>query len=387
MFTYFLSDIHMGLNSKENWYQQYVHQKMLKSVLLYIQEKGNQADDVVILGDWFDTWEYGKDGPMPSSDSKTAVQRIIGENSEIFTAQTDGDFITCLMSISGDLVYVNGNHDMTLKCRDLNDILQLSSKKICSPDDNQVYISDDQLIYAEHGHRYSLSCNNDDHSCNKIAPLPIGYFVSRTGASYCIDLLQKNGVRSSPELPFSGVPNMHDLWNSKENSNDTDEANGITFAGIYLTLLIYKLGGSSAGDYRFIMPDGTTMTGSEAIEMYSWIPLSSLTSMNFLEADIDNNLDIFAQTCSRQKYKLVVLGHTHVPKIITTNLGTAGIGLYANTGYLCADIPGMKDDSGKGRYMTFCEVERQPDKMIVNILKVDYTTGAITPFISKTVPV
>ncbi len=378
MYTYFLSDIHMGMNSKENWYQQYVHQRLLKSALTYIQNKGKAVDDVIMLGDWFDTWEYCKDGPLPGFDSKAAAKQIVNDNVEVFSPQEDGDFITCLNAIGGNMWYINGNHDMTIKCEDLNDILNLSGKKICSPDNNLVYISEDNLIYAEHGHQYSLTCNNDNHDCNKIAPIPLGYFVSRTGGSYCLDELQKSGAKSAAELPNSGIPSMGDLWSNIKRDCLERENGGLTFANIFLSAVIGKLGGSSASDYKFKMPNGTILTGSDAADMYSWIPMSSILDPGFFEADVDNNLDIFAQRCSNQKYKLVVFGHTHVPKIIYTNLGAAGSGLYANTGFLCSDIPGMEDSSGNGRYMTFCEVEHQSKSLTVRIMKVDYVTGTVS---------
>lgn len=376
MYTYFLSDIHMGLNRSENWYQQYVHQRLVQNALLYIQNKGTAVDDVVVLGDWFDTWEYCSEGPLPAPDSKTAVGQIIDSNIDLFTQGSSGDFISCLNTIGGNMWYVNGNHDMTIDCEDINDTLRLSGKKIYTPENSMVYLSKDNLIYAEHGHRYSLTCDNDDHDGNKIAPIPIGYFVSRTGSSYCLGEL--NGKKSSAELPYSGVPSLKDLWGKTTTSDEFKKAdNGLTFANIFLTAVISQLGKSTTDHYTFLMPDGSVLTGSEAVDLYSWIPLKAAASLNFLEADVNNNLDGFAQRCSNGEYKLVVFGHTHVPKILPTNLGSAGTGLYANSGYLCADIPGMEDSSGKGRYMTFCEVERQPGRLTVRILKVDYDTGTV----------
>jgi UDP-2,3-diacylglucosamine pyrophosphatase LpxH len=354
MYTYFLSDIHMGLNSKENWHQQYVHQSMIKRTLSYIQKKGSAVNDVVVLGDWFDTWEYGKEGPMPSQDAKVAIQQIIDNNSNLFTRQPDGDFITCMEAIGGNLWYVNGNHDMTVNCRDLNKI----------------------LIFAHHGHQYSLTCNVDNHSCNKIAPIPLGYFVSRTGASYCLQELQQTGKKSAAELLNSGVPSLGNI--NSVLKKDIENAQGnITFAYLFLAAVIMELAKATPSDYRYIMPDSTAMTGSDAASMYSWMPKSSFCKLEFLETDVSNNLDGFAQRCCDQKYKLMVFGHTHVPKILYTDLGPQGKGLYANTGYLCADIPGMTDSSGNGRYMTFCEVEQQPGSLTTRIMAVDYLSGTV----------
>lgn len=56
--TVFVSDLHIGTGAETNWYQKSVHEQLLKNFLRYLQADENHVDELVILGDWFDLWNY-----------------------------------------------------------------------------------------------------------------------------------------------------------------------------------------------------------------------------------------------------------------------------------------------------------------------------------------
>lgn len=95
--TLFISDIHMGINTETNWYQNKVHTAALKGFLRYVLENIDEINDVVILGDWFDQWTYSPVGTPPT------ITEIITNNPEVFTKQEDesGDFITVMEALKG----------------------------------------------------------------------------------------------------------------------------------------------------------------------------------------------------------------------------------------------------------------------------------------------
>jgi DNA repair exonuclease SbcCD nuclease subunit len=187
-----LSDIHIGLNQRENWYQQKAHERYVQAILRYIAAKGKTVRDVVLLGDLFDTWEYASENSVP--EPEVFLQECIKANAPLFRPGNDGDFVSVLNAIGGDLWYINGNHDMSIPVGAVNKALNLTGKLIQGNPDplkNFVYPSSDPNIYAEHGHRFSLMCRPDKagNTDNGYYPLPLGYYVSRIVGTYCKNIL------------------------------------------------------------------------------------------------------------------------------------------------------------------------------------------------------
>jgi hypothetical protein len=72
------------------------------------------------------------------------------------------------------------------------------------------------------------------------------------------------------------------------------------------------------------------------------------------------------------------MGHTHVPILFNPKDDPSLI--YANTGFMCPDIPGLKDGS---KNITFIEVETTANEYIIKVLGVDYETGEIKTLMTK----
>ncbi|HMM60498.1 MAG TPA: hypothetical protein PKC25_10265, partial [Candidatus Rifleibacterium sp.] len=113
--TVFVGDLHIGSGAETNWYQKSVHEPLLKCFLRYLQENARNIDELVILGDWFDLWNYHPFCAPPS------VALIMDQNPGIFQRQNDGDFISLLEEVR--VRFINGDHDMEVELKDINQAL------------------------------------------------------------------------------------------------------------------------------------------------------------------------------------------------------------------------------------------------------------------------
>lgn len=396
MYQYFLSDIHIGMNVPENWYQPSVHEKPLKKALEYITAKGKEVSDVVVLGDWFDNWAYSEAYPM--QQSKEILNACIDHNIALFTPGDKANFIDLMDTINGHLVYVNGNHDMDFTVDMINEKLQEISPNPkrsvfgnSNPADNMVYENVDQKIYAEHGNRYSPMCNRDEHSENTRKPLPLGYFVSRIVADVCQNELKETGFASSVELADSGNPVfgtvVQHLDEIKKRLNDPNLGE---FAHAFLSIMTAFDQDKNLDNSFFSMSvPPSPITGNEVVPNYNWMKTSTMLNpftqegIDFLTVDMGNSLDNQgSMLCRNYNHPIVVLGHTHVPKLFHPFDNPKTI--YANSGFMCPDLPGLKD---KSKHITFIEVETNDNSSTVCVLEVNYLTGEITKLMSESLQV
>lgn len=392
MYQYFLSDIHIGMNVPENWYQPSVHEKPLKKALEYITAKGKEVSDVVILGDWFDNWAYTEAYPMKQATE--ILDGCIEHNLALFTAGDNANFVDLMGAIGGHLQYVNGNHDMVFTVDMINEKLQKVAPNLkqkiygnSNPADNMIYQSADKKIYAEHGNRYSPMCNRDEHIENSLKPLPLGYFVSRIVADVCQNELNETGLSSSVELADSGNPVfgtvVQNLDEIKKRLNDPDLGE---FAHAFLSIMTAFDQDKNLFDSFFVMPNPPSpLSGNDVVPNYNWMKTATMLNpftqegIDFLTVDMGNSLDNQgSMLCRNYNHPIVVLGHTHVPKLFYPFDNPKTI--YVNSGFMCPDLPGLKD---KSKQITFVEVETTKNLTTVSVLEVDYLTGEIKKLMSK----
>jgi UDP-2,3-diacylglucosamine pyrophosphatase LpxH len=152
----------------------------------------NARDDVaelVILGDLFDDWV------TPVKDSP---QRF----TEILAASNNAGIVTALKAICSNpnikTTYVVGNHDM-LSFEEQNKAVIATAfpgMDIISESPGLGAYAKDEVIWAEHGHRYCLF-NAPDTWSRSGGHLPMGYFISRLAASKAASTGQ---ITTTPEL-------------------------------------------------------------------------------------------------------------------------------------------------------------------------------------------
>lgn len=171
-----ISDLHLGVNDRIS--EDTVNRPYL---IDFINRVGQTKDirELVIAGDFLDEWILPLNYPV-STDSQEYYKQCITNNKSVI------DALKGLSTTGVKLVYVLGNHDMTLEANTLKQAMP----NITFVGDNGVgaYITGDRKeIAIEHGHRYDVfsgpdTVDNKDVTSNPL--LPPGYFYARLGTSW-----------------------------------------------------------------------------------------------------------------------------------------------------------------------------------------------------------
>lgn len=168
----FISDLHMNLDGPYSWQQQHV-----PDVAAFLREAGQRSDvsELVILGDLVDQWVF----PMGQEPDNGF--------SAILSSSINQPIVSALQGVCANpeikVSYVAGNHDM-LSFTDANrQTLDqfFPGMEILADDPGLGYWSWDDVVYAEHGHRYCLF-NAPDTWSRDGGHLPLGYYISRAVA-------------------------------------------------------------------------------------------------------------------------------------------------------------------------------------------------------------
>lgn len=172
----FISDIHLGDERSLQQPNPYGWiGSNISNLANFLEEQLNASDleEVVILGDLFDTWVIPTNlDPLKSYNA-------------IYNNPRNSAVIAALVKLAGKgiLSYVPGNHDMAFSAADLAETKQFMETffpgihYICNPGlPTGVYRSG--KLVAEHGNRFCLF-NAPDTWTNQPYFLPLGYFISR----------------------------------------------------------------------------------------------------------------------------------------------------------------------------------------------------------------
>lgn len=346
--TVFVGDLHIGSGAETNWYQKSVHEPLLKCFLRYLQDNSRNFEELVILGDWFDLWNYHPFCAPPT------IGLIMDQNPGIFERQNDGDFISLLDKVP--VRFINGDHDMDVELRDINVELSRRSDKKVLPGHgsdlekaavaNTYYLRD--AVWAEHGHQHDLFNKPALNDENPMSPLPLGYFVTRI---YC-HFLQKKiaSLHRMDAACVAGCGNasyesygikLHDLIS--ELMLQAHKGERFNPAKIILDMMLqynrnnlleFKVAGKSLAEVR---TDGVARFYPNLI-----------TDENFYEALCEaevayDGLGHFVRThfLANPHSKIAVMGHTHCPSL---NLcGNASNHAYANPGHFCPSQPDIRE--------------------------------------------
>lgn len=388
-YTYIISDVHLGPDYSSNWYQTSVHGDYFKTVLKYIQDKKKKVGDVVILGDWFDFQVYDLNfSPDKHSKHKYApvtLVQIIDAHPKLFKRQTgehSGDFITLMDTISGNLHYVNGNHDYFLKVDDINKCLAAETgRKIVSsdPDPFQNIVYETDFVHAEHSHKHTLF-NNTYAYDNGLNQTPAGYFIARIQADQSNYQLRQKGLDNAAQLKNFGnqAPGMavylFALIASLPRSS--------SFAGHMFQAYIdvFKNEYPITDDAEFVMPYPSKLTDTAHAPVgYYALKLETAkakfpelfhffdaSSWGRLKRDRNSGLNAFGRN-NLDKYKILIYGHTHEPYIYQKG-DQQGSPVYVNSGFNCPDEVSMNATGAEKKHLTFVEIE-ETDRYLYVTLK------------------
>jgi UDP-2,3-diacylglucosamine pyrophosphatase LpxH len=322
----FISDIHLSADANTSW--MYEHIGPLASYLHALNSR-HDVSELVILGDLLDDWM------VPIEDAPTSF-------AEILDADHNKPVVTALQEICENLsiqvTYVTGNHDLLSFEPAANLLIKKTFPGMVIYSDEPglgAYTLDD-VLWAEHGHRYTLFNAPDTWSHNG-SHLPLGYFITRLAASQS----QAEGtIHTSPDIIEQFVtPHLKGLPQSAERQD-------LLIAAIFNAIAIWA--GKGPEDL-FVMegkdgfsPDPTVedITGLYAAIMSAWpdrqnIVQPDMALLNELGYMI-NSANLLFNMPNRIKDRfpftprIVLFGHTHKP-LLWQRFGWPSR-IYANTG-------------------------------------------------------
>lgn len=375
-----LSDIHIGINARTNWYQRTLHEPYLLAIFDHIGANATSIGELVILGDLVDQWTY-LPGEQPPS-----VADIFAANPAIFGGvvggrPVPGALAQAVAALEGRVTYVPGNHDMAITAADLARFadgagrpIQLTTGPIYEPPAGRGKIG------CAHGHMYSMF-NAPDFSSDPMRGLPIGHFVTRLCALHAASLLRPD--QTVANLRQSGDPTGTALL-----KDAFAEVVPAVLAGESLSQAVldtFRRASGAAPDLEFVMLDGTRIPADVVGRAYEnlfadWhdearFPPSVYGHDPWLRAlsgtDATNDLSHFAGVLGA-RYPVVVMGHTHVPVDEEEHVRVLESSVYANPGFNCPSKPDM--DAGKGR-VTFTEITIDDDARQLSVATRYVTDG------------
>lgn len=171
----FISDIHLNADAGVSWILN--HLPDLADFLMEINARAD-VSELVIIGDLLDDWV------RPYEEVPESFEQII-------TASHNAEVIGALQAIcqnpSIQVTYLTGNHDLLSFEADNKALIASTfpNMNIISESPGLGAYARDSVIWAEHGHRYTLF-NAPDIWSRPGGYLPLGYFVSRLAATQSV---------------------------------------------------------------------------------------------------------------------------------------------------------------------------------------------------------
>ena len=183
----FISDLHMNVVGAYSWLDK--HALDLARFLDGVNSRDDVAE-LIILGDLLDDWV------CPVEYTPQTFTDILGAN-------YNNGVVPALQEVCYNqdiqVTYVTGNHDMlSFKSKNKDVIAEAFPDMaiISDPPGLGAYYNKDKVIWAEHGHRYTLF-NAPDTWSRTGGHLPMGYFISRLAASKS---LAEGRVYTTPDV-------------------------------------------------------------------------------------------------------------------------------------------------------------------------------------------
>ena len=199
-----ISDLHIGIDDS---YSETVKNRPLLVEFLKRLQNTDDVRELVIIGDFLDAWYLPVYYPR-YTDEEQFYKGVIANNQEVI------DELKNVISSGIKLVYVPGNHDLTLEQKTLQEaipgIVQVSDVQGLGT----YYTGDRKEIAIEHGHRYDVfsapdRVTNKELCGNDNTILPAGYFYARYAATWVIEGKPTVG-KNYPEIKAEDIPSPSD---------------------------------------------------------------------------------------------------------------------------------------------------------------------------------
>lgn len=177
-----ISDIHLGI---EDSYTETLKNRPILIEFLQRLQRTSDVREAVIAGDFLDEWFLPVYYPS-YTDVRQFYKDVIAKNQPVI------DELNKVIDSGIKLVYVPGNHDMTLEA----EVLQEAIPKLVQARDSKglgaYYTGGRNEIVIEHGHRYDVfsapdTVTNAELCRNQDTILPAGYFYARYAATWVLE--------------------------------------------------------------------------------------------------------------------------------------------------------------------------------------------------------
>ncbi|MFQ5480055.1 MAG: UDP-2,3-diacylglucosamine diphosphatase [Thermodesulfobacteriota bacterium] len=340
----FISDIHLGaLRSPAtsrfpyDWLSD-TEGNILLSFLQYLHAHESTLDELVINGDFLDTWICPHDEAPPSVNDILSAHPLVVAS------------FNALLARGVSLVFLEGNHDMYLKKAELETFFTPSANLKFYP---EFYLN--KGVYALHGHEFDPFNKRPALDTGDYRRYPLGYFISRIVAT-------QKALTDSDKKPIFEI------------------IKGVVTAAIdneSLALAIFNAILKKAGlpkNTTFIMPGGTSVTADEVRAVFAGSPVSA--RIEDLEPDVRTLAENHRDAGNFPDVGLVICGHTH----------DALVKVLAPSGYAVEDALNLPVYANSGTWIgsdqspviapTYIEVEAEEnDLKQINVRRMKWVGG------------
>ncbi len=342
-----ISDLHLGADLA--YAEINNNLKALENFLKKVRSSRN-VKELVIAGDLLDEWYVPATiNTYQGKDQADFVKRIATTNKGVIDA-----FNKIIREGKIVVTYVPGNHDLTITAENVD---------LVFPGINQARDKEQGLgtyspsgmpaLAIEHGHRYNFFCAPDPFSNQDIAPgtiTPPGYFFTRIAALHHIQHCKTPGdIMPAVTQNISGDASQNSLfvyWNIWKWSINLLPIENKFDEDIIVTNVDGFTGTYSVND---LLPYQTTAGGYIDVNLYKgiqdrWIQRQTVNNVT-VDIPVNQAITNSAQSSelddqARNQYflnpnsnkRIVVFGHTHDAKIISSENHKGQKSIYANSG-------------------------------------------------------
>ncbi|MFA6594457.1 MAG: metallophosphoesterase [Candidatus Buchananbacteria bacterium] len=342
-----ISDLHLGADI--SYAECNKNRSPLQKLLKQIGASPN-VKELVIAGDLFDEWFVPATiDTYAGKDQRDFVQRIATTNKGVIDAFND------IIKAKKILVtYVPGNHDLTITAENINLILPGINQARDKEQGLGTYSpADYPQVAIEHGHRYNFFCAPDPLSNQAVAPgtiMPPGYFFTRIAALHVQQNYPKPGDTTLVVTPNASGNTSQKLlfayWKLWEWTMDNlpiknkfDEKiivtniDGFTQTYAVNDLLPYQPVAGGQIDVNLYKGIQDTWNQRQALNRVAVnIPVAEAIAQASSAEETDNQASVQYFMNPKSDKRIVVFGHTHVPKISSSTNYKGQKSIYANSG-------------------------------------------------------
>lgn len=341
-----ISDVHLGadLDYTECKDNLGAVEKLLEQIRVAPNVK-----ELVIAGDLLDEWFVpATTDTYEGNDQSDFVQRIAETNKGVF------DALNRIIQAQEILVtYLPGNHDLTITAENVELILPGINQARDVPGlgtYSPAYLPE---VAIEHSHRYCFFCSPDLISNQDVAPgaiMPPGYFFTRIAVLHVVQNCHTGGDSIPVVTPnISGNESQNLLfgyWKDWKTSltllpieNMFDEniivtnVDGFSEAYAVNDLLPFQLTPGGFIDVNLFNGIQDTWDERQMLNMVAVnIPVAQAIENVFETSHLDDQAKVQYFMNPNSNKRIVVFGHTHDAKIISSENYNGQKSIYANSG-------------------------------------------------------